>query len=56
MCHGYEWELLMLKQKQAREIERRNREKAAEESRKAPAATPAQPAPSPARNEDPVPA
>ena len=53
MCHGYEWEIL--KQAYARDIARRNREKAADEGRKAPATTPAQPVPSPARNEEPVP-
>lgn len=50
MCHGYEWELL-----KAQEIARRNREKASEEARRTPATAPAQPAPSPARNEEPVP-
>ena len=53
MCHGHEWDLL--KQAYAQEIARRNREKAAEEARRSPATTPAQPAPSPARNEEPVP-
>ena len=54
MCHGYEWEVL--KQEYAQEIARRNREKAVEEGRRTPATAPEQRAPSPARNEEPVPA
>jgi hypothetical protein len=53
MCHGAEWELL--KQQYAREIARRNREKAEAESRKSPATAPPKPAEAPARNEEPVP-
>lgn len=53
MCHSYEWE--MLKQAHAAEMERRRREKAAEETSNAPAVTPSKPNPTPVRNEDPVP-
>ena len=53
MCHGYEWE--MFKAAQAREVERRKREEASKAGSKAPVATPAQPAPAPSRNEEPVP-
>jgi hypothetical protein len=52
MCHGYEWELLMAK---ARDAERRKQENSRPEAAKQPAATPAAPAPAPALNEEPVP-
>lgn len=52
MCHGYEWELLMAR---AREAERCKHEKSKPEAARQPAATPAAPAPAPARNEEPVP-
>jgi hypothetical protein len=52
MCHGYEWELL--RQAHIREVERRKREQ--QEGAKAPPAATPQPAPTPVRNEDPVPA
>ena len=52
MCHGYEWELLMAR---ARDAERRKQEKSKPEAAKKPAATPAAPTPAPARNEEPVP-
>jgi hypothetical protein len=54
MCHGAEWELL--KQSYAREIARRNREKAEAESRKSSTTAPPKPAEAPAKNEEPVPA
>lgn len=48
MCHGYEWELLMAR---ARDAERRKQEKSKPEAAKQPAATPA----APARDVEPVP-
>ena len=53
MCHGAEWE--MMKLAYAREIQRRNRERAEAESRKQPVAPPPKPAEAPVRDEDFVP-
>ena len=53
MCHGPEWEYLQVMY--AREVARRNREKAEAERSKAPAIAPPKPAGAPTRNEEPVP-
>lgn len=53
MCHGYEWELLMAR---SRDAERRKQQQSNPETAKQPAATPAAPVPAPARNQEPVPA
>jgi hypothetical protein len=53
MCHGYEWELLMAR---AREAERRKQKDSKPEAAKQPASTPATPASTPSRNQEPVPA
>ena len=53
MCHGAEWELL--KMAYAREVARRNREKAQAETRGSTTAPP-KPADTPVKNEEPVPA
>ena len=52
MCHGWEFELLMAK---TREAERRRQEKSKAEAARQPVATPAAPVPEPTRNEEPVP-
>jgi len=54
MCHGWEWE--MLKQQYARDIARRDREKAEAEKRQSSTTAPPKPAETPMRNEEPVPA
>ena len=54
MCHGAEWE--MMKMAYAREIARRNREKAEAERRSSTQTTPPKPADAPVKNEEPVPA
>lgn len=51
-CHGAEWEYL--KMAYAREVARRNQEKAQAEGRSSPNAPP-KPAESPVKNEEPVP-
>jgi hypothetical protein len=53
MCHGLEWELM--KQAYARDIARRNREKAEAESRSSTITAPPKPAEAPVKNEELVP-
>ena len=51
MCHGFEWE--MLYQARARDIARRNRDKAEADNRKSPTTAPPKPAESPVKDEVP---
>ena len=51
MCHGFEWELLM--QSRAREVARRNREKADCDDRKSSTTVPPKPAESLVKDEAP---
>jgi hypothetical protein len=53
MCHGYEWDLLMAR---AREAERRKQKDSKPEAAKQPAATPTTQPSTPSRNQEPVPA
>lgn len=53
MCHGAEWELM--KMAYAREIARRDREKAQAEGRSSNQTAPPKPADAPVKSEEPVP-